>query len=521
MTTRPTILATEALVATGHPLASVSAFELLRSGGNAVDAAIAAAAVLAVVQPEMCGVGGDAFLLIRGGRDGVTRALNGSGAAPAALRAGEPVPRHGARSATVPGAVAAWEDALTRYGTRGLDDVLRPAIALAASGFPVSERVAAAFAASEPLLRARADVAATYLPAARPPRAGELFALPALARTLREIAAKGAHAFYRGDLAERIAAGTRAAGGVLERSDLDAHRSIWADPIEARYRGRRVLVQPPVSQGVVALEELAIVAHDDLPALGLGSAELLHLLFEAARLAFLDRDRYLGDPVHAAIDVRPFLDEAHAAELRGGVDPRRAGSRASTAATARGGTSYLCVVDRDGNAVSLIQSIFGDFGCAALAGDTGVLLNDRVGGFSDDPSSSNALAPGKRPLHTLNNCIVLDESRELDHVMGTPGTDAQVQTLFQLLVARLDFGVELQEAIELPRWRREGDGSVLVESRFAAPILAALEARGHRLVRGQAWEPRTGGAQAIFADRGRGVLHGAADPRREGYALGW
>ncbi len=521
MSTRPTILASESLIATGSPLASVAGLEVLRHGGNAIDAAIASAAVLAVVQPEMCGVGGDAFLLIRSSRERSVIALNGSGRAPRALSTGMPVPRSGPLSATVPGALAAWSDALARFGSHGLDELLRPAIALAESGFPVSAHVARALAESRATLGARADTAATYLPGGRSPRFGERLALPALARTLRFIAEHGAEAFYRGPLAERVAAGAHAAGGALSAEDLSDHHSAWLTPAETTYRGRRILVQPPVSQGCVTLGELTLVEDDDLAALGVGSPDLVHLLLETARLAFLDRDRYLGDPERASVNAGIFVDRARARERRRTVDLRQAGPAGARTAASAGGTSYLCVVDHDGNAVSLIQSIFGDFGAGVLAGDTGVLLNNRVGGFSDDPTSPNSLAPSKRPVHTLNNCMVLAADGSLEHVLGTPGTDAQVQTLFQLLIARLDLGVELQEAIELPRWRREPDGSVLAESRFGPAVLDALAGRGHRIVRGGPWEPRTGGAQAIFVDGARGLLHGAADPRREGYALGW
>jgi gamma-glutamyltranspeptidase/glutathione hydrolase len=285
------------------------------------------------------------------------------------------------------------------------------------------------------------------------------------------------------------------------------------------------LVQPPVSQGAVALDELALVADDDLSGPPPGSADQVHLMVEACRLAFEDRDRFLGDPLQVAVDLSTMLDPQRAARRRASIDPERAGPPPAAPSRARpGGTSYLCVIDRDGNAVSLIQSLFGNFGSGVLAGDTGVLLNNRVGGFSADAGSPNALAPGRRPVHTLNNCLVLSKGQggrfELEYVLGTPGTDAQVQTLFQLLVDLLDRGLGVQDAIEVPRWRREGDGRLLVESRFAPDLLTDLERRGHRLTRGGAWEPRTGGAQAIYRDRTTGLLHGGADPRREGYALG-
>jgi gamma-glutamyltranspeptidase / glutathione hydrolase len=525
MPTRPTILASEAVAATGHPLASTAAFEVLRRGGNAVDAAVAAAGVLAVVQPEMCGVGGDAFLLIYLRGAGTVLALNGSGAAPRGLDQSGGVPATGPGSATVPGAVAAWADAVARCGTRDLAELLRPAIGLAEDGFPVSAPVARAFAENAVLLAAHPETRSAYLPLGRPPRFGERLALPHLARTLRSIAGNGAEPFYHGDLGQRIAEGVRSAGGVLTGDDLAAHASEWAEPIRGRYRGREVFVQPPISQGIVALGELALFTDDDPAALGIGSVDYIHLMVEICRLAFADRDRYLGDHRWIDVDLGPFLDAARAAERRRTIDPSRARSSVSPTRPGRsGGTSYLCVIDRDGNAVSLIQSIFADFGSGIVAGDTGVLLNNRVGGFSTDPASPNAAAPGKRPLHTLNNCLVMrrgEGSRDLEYVLGTPGTDAQVQTLFQLLVPLLDFELGVQEAIELPRWRSEADGSLLVESRFEPRILDELAACGHELVRGGPWEPRTGGAQAIYVSRPEGILHGGADPRREGYAIGW
>lgn len=520
MTHRPTVRAANGIVASGHHLATAAGLAALQDGGTAADAAIAAAAVCAVVLPHRTAIGGDVFALVYdAGRRTVT-AYNGSGAAPAAVdreRYRRGYPDRGADLATVPGAAAAWSDIVDAHGRLGLDRALGPAIGYAEDGFPVSDMLAAAIEAERDRLGADAECARTYLPRGRRPRPGEILQQPDLAATLRTVAASGATDFYRGSLAARIADGITALGGCLSEEDLGAHRTDRRDPIETRYRGLRVIGQPPVTQGHVLLEELAIADGIDLRSMGWGTAEAIHTMVEIKKLAFADRDAHAGDPAQVRFDPSGLLTEAFVAARR-----RAIGGRASERVEAQAlpaDTTYLAVVDRDGNAVSLIESVFSAFGAATMIPGTGILLNNRLSGFSPDPRSPNALAPGKRPVHTLNTVIVLDGS-SLRYVYGTPGRQAQVQTNFQLASSLIDHELDVQVAIETPRWYHESGRALGIESRFPDGVRKALAAKGHELELLGDWHEITGGAQAVCVDD-NGVFSGGADPRREGYAAGY
>jgi gamma-glutamyltranspeptidase/glutathione hydrolase len=520
MTHRPTVRSHNGIVASGHHLATAAGLAALRDGGSAVDAAIAAAAVCAVVLPNRCAIGGDVFALVYDARTRQVTAYNGSGAAPAAVDEMAFVQGfgdHGARLATVPGAVAAWDDMLEDHGKLGIDRALGPAIAYAAEGFPVSDVLSASIGEEADRLGADPSAARTYSPLGRRPRPGEMLRQPELAASLRAIAAGGAGVFYRGALAERIADGIAELGGWLGADDLAAHRTDRRDPIETRYRGLRVVGQPPVSQGHVLLEELAIAEGFDLRAMGWGTAEQIHTMVEIKKLAFADRDALAGDPLAVTFDVEELLAERSIAQRRRAIGGR-ASERVEPAALPAD-TTYLAVVDRDGNAVSFIESVFSAFGAATIVPGTGILLNNRLSGFSLDPRSPNAIAPGKRPVHTLNTVIVLDGSSPR-FVYGTPGRHAQVQTNFQLGVGLIDHGLDVQEAIEAPRWYHETGRALQLESRFPEHVRRQLAAKGHDLGLLGDWAEITGGVQAIAIDE-NGVFSGGADPRREGYAAGY
>ena len=520
MTHRPTVRAANGIVASGHHLATVAGLEALRDGGSAVDAAIAAAAVCAVVLPQRTAIGGDLFALVYDAGARAVTAYNGSGAAPARVESAAFVGGfgdRGAKLATVPGCVAAWSDLLADHGRLGIDRVLGPAIGYAAEGFPVSDILAAAIAEESDRLAADQTAAATYSPRGRHPRPGEILQQPDLAASLRAIAAGGADAFYRGELAERIALGVAALGGWITADDLRAHRTDRRDPIETSYRGLRVVGQPPVSQGHVLLEELAIAEALDLGSMGWGSADQIHTMVEIKKLAFADRDSLAGDPRVVPFVVEELLEAAFIAQRRRAI-AGRAAERVEPAAVPAD-TTYLAVVDRDGNAVSLIESVFGAFGAATVVPGTGILLNNRLAGFSLDPRSPNVLAPAKRPVHTLNTVMVLDGS-EPRFVFGTPGRQAQVQTNFQLAVGLIDHGLGVQEAIEAPRWYHDAGRTLNLEARFPEPVRKGLAARGHELHLLGDWAEVTGGAQAVAIDA-NGVFSGGADPRREGYAAGY
>lgn len=518
MRTRPTVRSVNGLVATDHHLATAAGLEALRDGGTAIDAAVAAAAVCAVTQPHRTSIGGDLFALVYDASTREVSAYNGSGAAPRALdrgQFGDGFPGAGARLATVPGVVAAWGDLLAAGGRLGIDRVLAPAIQYAGEGFPVSDGLAEAFAESG--ARLDDEAARVFGPRGRWPKAGDILPQPDLAETLDEIARYGPEAFYGGELATRLAEGIAAAGGAISADDLAAHATDRPTPPRVAYRGLQVYGQPPVSQGHILLEELAIAAGLDLSGLPSGSAELVHQLVEIKKLAFSDRDAYSGDPRTVPFEVARLLDERFVSARRAAI-PGRASERTDPGVMASD-TTYLCVVDRDGNAVSLIESVFSEFGSACVAPGTGVLLNDRLTGFSLDPASPNVLVPGKRPIHTLNAVIVLDGSSPR-FVFGTPGRHAQVQTNFQLAVGLIDHGLDVQRAIEEPRWYHEAGRQLKIESRFSEAARKGLAAKGHEVVLLGDWAGVTGGAQAIAVDP-NGVFSGGADPRREGDAAGY
>ncbi len=518
MKTRATVRCVNGLVATDHPLATGAGLAALRDGGSAADAAVAAAAVCAVTQPHRTSIGGDLFALVYdAGRREVT-AYNGSGAAPRAIdRASfaSGFPGEGALIATVPGVVAAWGDLLRDHGRLGLDRVLAPAIQYASEGFPVSDGLAEGFVHGG--ARLDGEAARVFGPRGRFPHAGEILQQPDLAETLELVARGGAAAFYRGAFADRFAEAVRAAGGVMTADDFAAHATDRPASAAVGYRGLTVYGQPPVSQGHILLEELAIAAGLDVAALGWGSAELVHAMVEIKKIAFADRDAYSGDPRHVPFVVDRLFDASFVDARRRAI-PSRASERVDPGALAAD-TTYLAAVDRDGNAVSLIESVFSEFGSACVVPGTGVLLNNRLVGFSLDASSPNALAPAKRPIHTLNTVIALDGSA-LRLVFGTPGRHAQVQTNFQLAVALIDERMDVQRAIDEPRWYHESGRGLRMESRFPEAVRRALAAKGHEITLLGDFAEVTGGAQAIAIDE-NGVFSGGADPRREGHAAGY
>jgi gamma-glutamyltranspeptidase/glutathione hydrolase len=504
------------LVATDHHLATVAGLEILREGGTAADAAVAAAAVCAVTQPHRTSIGGDLFALVYDARTREVGAYNGSGAAPRELErdafSGD-FPTEGAIIATVPGVVAAWGDLLREHGRIGIDRVLAAAIRYADEGFPVSDGLAEAFADSG--ARLDEEGARVFGPRGRFPQPGEILQQPDLAATLREIAQHGPDAFYTGPLAERLALGIERAGGAISIDDLATHTTDRPEPATIEYRGLTIYGQPPVSQGHIFLEELAIAEGLDMK--DWGSAELVHQMVEIKKLAFADRDAFAGDPRAVPFDVGRLFEPGFIAARRKAI-AGKASDRVDPGFMAAD-TTYLAVVDRDGNAVSLIESVFSELGSACVIPGTGVLLNNRLVGFSLDPASPNALLPGKRPVHTLNTVIATSGTTPR-FVFGTPGRHAQVQTNFQLAVGLIDQGFDVQRAIEEPRWYHEAGKALKIESRFSEATRKGLAAKGHELVLLGGWAEVTGGAQAIAIDE-IGVFSGGADPRREGHAAGY
>jgi gamma-glutamyltranspeptidase/glutathione hydrolase len=522
LTTRRTVRAANGLVASGHHLATSAGLAALHEGGSAADAAVAAAAVCAVVMPHRTSIGGDIFALTYDARSREVTAYNGSGAAPHSI---DPesfdggFPAHGAAVATVPGLLAGLADLIADQGRLGLDRALAPAIGYAENGFPVSDVLAGAIVKEADRLALDQEAAMVFGPRGRWARAGEMLQQPDLAAALQTIARDGVDAFYRGDLGERFAAATASIGGTIDRADLAAHRTDRPEPLAIDYRGLRVFGQPPVSQGHILLEELAIAEGLDIRSLEWGSPELIHLMVETKKLAFADRDAHAGDPAHVEFDARRLLDTEFVMTRRRAVNTKASERSEAGALMTPADTTYLAVVDRDGNAVSLIESVFSAFGAATVVPGTGILLNNRLTGFSLDPRSPNTLAPGKRPVHTLNTVIALDGSMPR-FVFGTPGRHAQVQTNFQLAVGLIDFEMDVQQAIEEPRWYHDAGRSLKMERRYPENVRRAVAAKGHEVAVLGDWDEITGGAQAI-ATLPNGSFAGGADPRREGVAAGY
>lgn len=530
------VMGTRGMVSSGHPLASQVALRVLMEGGNVVDAAVAASATLAVVRPHMTGIGGDLFCLIYLAREGRVVAINSSGPAPAAAtldffrsRRLQQIPMQGPLAVETPGCVAGWDLALREFGTMPLDRLLQPAVDYAEGGFPVSPNLAQAIVEGAQQFTSLPHWMDTFLPRGRPPRTGEILKLPKLARTLRILQEGGADAFYRGEIAEALAAFVQQAGGLLSRDDLAGCKAELLEPIHTDYRGYTVYEQPPVSQGHLLLQELNIAEGFDLATLGPESAEAVHLMVEAKKLAFADRLRYLGDPSFLRMPMDQLLSKEYASRRRKKVDPNHAIVAAAPGALAAAGTdtTYHCVIDAEGNAVSMIQSLFRSFGSGVVAGDTGITLNNRLAAFFLDPTHPNALAPGKRTAHTLNTYMVFREGRPF-LVGGTPGADDQVQVNFQVICNLIDHGMSLQEAIEAPRWsstpgtmpdERTAPYELRVESRFPAHVIEGLRQRGHNVIPAPPWS--FGSVKAALLDPESGVLYGGSDPRRDGYAVGW
>lgn len=512
------------MVAAGHPLATLEAVQVLRGGGNAVDAAVCAAAVLAVVKPQACGIGGDVFALLAPPGSAMVYALNGSGRAPAGAtreRFLPAIPEEGIRSATVPGAVDAWAQALARFGTRPLGALLEPAIGYAEHGCPVSAHLARSIQLHAESLRRDPRAAALFFRDGQPLAEGELLVQQDLARSLRAIAADGPGAFYRGEVGQALVRYAEGQGGHLTMEDLAGHTSTWGESLSTTYRGYIVHQPPPNSWGLLLLLQLNLLEGLGLGRLAWSAPQRLHLMVEAKKLAFADGARWLGDPEFTPIPIETLLSKAYARERRRLIDRQRASLGPEPGLPPAGtDTTYLAVVDERGMAVSWIQSLFETFGAQVVAGETGMWLNNRLTGFTLEPGHPNCLAPGRRPAHTLSPAMAFRDGH-LCLVFGTPSAPGQTQGLTQIFTNLVEFGMELQEAIEAPRWLHLRGSELLLEDRFPARLRAGLARRGHQVVALEPWDTRVGGAQAILVDRERGCLVGGADPRRDGYALGW
>jgi gamma-glutamyltranspeptidase len=549
--TRPVVMGRRGMVCSGHHAASLAGISILQRGGDAVDAAIAVAAALNVAEPNMSGIGGDGFIMLYRRAANRVEVVNATGPAPAlATREAylpDGIPAKGIRSVSVPGLVDGWLEAHGRYGRLPLAGVFKPAIQLAEGGLPVSHVLAAALA-TEPDLGRFAPSQPIFWPQGRAPRAGEIVVQRDLARTLKGLAEHGREYFYHGPVARAIDAVSQEHGGFIRYDDLAGFHARWQEPISTTYRGWTVYESPPNSSGHVLLQELNLLEGFDVAALGWLGAEAIHLMVEAKKLAFADRERYLADPDFVEIPLEGLLSKDYAAERRRSIDPGRAAPPHTVEAgrppylrrraSPQEDTTCFVVVDGDGNAVCQLQSLQQGFGSALVAPGSGVLLNNRMTYWHLDPDHPDCLVPGKRVRHTMNTVMVFEPLSgatappgSLRLVLGTPGADTQVQTNLQLISAMLDFGLNPAEAVEAPRWRHLQDptestvphtceDALNLEARFPPEVCRALEELGHPVRVIEPWGA-TGSAMLIARDPATGVMHGAADPRRDGYALGW
>ncbi|MFP3896699.1 MAG: gamma-glutamyltransferase [Anaerolineales bacterium] len=511
-------------VATSQPLAAQAGLRMLLEGGNAVDAAVATAATLNVVEPMSTGMGGDAFVLVYWAKDRRVYALNASGRAPYAAtleafdrRGLDSIPLRGMLPVTVPGAAAGWVDVLERFGTFGLDTVLKPAIAYAEEGFPVSERIAGSWKDAEEMLRDTPEAGSTFLMDGKAPRAGQRFCNPDLAKSLRLLAGDGSDAFYRGPIAEAIVATSEKYDGLLTAQDLADHTSTWVDPISTLYHGYRVHECPPNGQGIAALMALNILNAYDMDDLEYASADAFHLKMEAIKLAMTDAGRYVADPEMADVPVEGLLSSQYAEIRRDLIREDRAVQEPWPGIPPTNpDTVYLCAADAEGNAVSFINSLYMGFGSGIVAGGTGIALQNRGNLFELDPEHLNCIAPHKRPYHTIIPCMVTKDD-DLAICFGVMGGFMQPQGHVQVLNNMVCHGMDPQRALDAPRFNFQGGSCFLIEPSLPDEVYEGLQGRGHKLQKG--WQGNFGGGQVIRVDPQSGALLAGSEPRKDGCAV--
>ena len=532
---RSEVIAPHGMAATSQPLATQIAIDILKAGGSAVDAAIAANAALGLMEPTGCGIGGDLFAIVWDADNEELVGLNASGRAPALMtldyfegRGIDTIPRFGPLPMSVPGAVDGWFELHERFGRLPMSKLLAPSIAYAEEGFPVSEVIAHYLERNAERIGEYPGFAETFMPAGRTPKKGEMFRNPRLASTYRMIADGGRDAFYKGDIAKRIDSYMREQGALLRYADLAAHESEWVTPVSTSYRGWDVYELPPNGQGIAALQILNILEGFDIASMGFGSAEYVHTFVEAKKLAFEDRARFYADPDFVDVPVETLISKEYAAGRRELIDPDKAALAPAAGVLEEGDTIYLTVADSDGNMVSLIQSNYVGMGSGMTPGELGFVMQDRASSFSLTEGHANVVAPGKRPFHTIIPAFVMKDGKPLMS-FGLMGGAMQPQGHAQIIVNLVDFGMNLQEAGDAARINHTGSsqpdgsrmtdgGTVHLEDGFSAKTRAALEAKGHRL--GPS-DGSFGGYQAIYRDAAEGVYYGASEVRKDGQAAGY
>jgi gamma-glutamyltranspeptidase/glutathione hydrolase len=521
---RSVVMSTNGMVATSQPMATQVGLDVLKRGGNAMDAAIAAGATLCVTEPQSTGIGGDCFILYHEAKTGKLHGLNGSGRAPRRAtpeefrrRGHREMPQRGILAVTVPGAIDAWETALGRFGSYGLAEALQPAIRFAEGGYAVSPIVASFWKKNEALLAAHPDTRRALLVEGQAPAAGTLHRQPELARSMRLIAAQGKAAFYQGAIAQEIERFMRQEDGLLGLDDLAAHRSEWVEPIHTDYRGIRLCEIPPNGQGITALMCLNILEQTALARLKHLSPDYLHTFAEAFKLAMAERDVWVSDLAFGKVPVAALLSKSFAEKQWRRIDPARALRHPlPTGLDGGGNTVYLSVVDRDRNCCSYINSTYNNFGSGLVAGSTGITLQNRGYGFVLEEGHLNCIAPGKRPMHTIIPAMAYRGSQPI-LCFGVMGAQYQAMGHSYVLSNWLDFGMDVQEAVDAPRFMPLA-GKLEVERGIPHAAREALAARGHDIVE---LDTPHGGGQVIYIDREAGVLQAASDPRKDGCAIGY
>jgi gamma-glutamyltranspeptidase / glutathione hydrolase len=526
---RSMVISRGGIVAAESPLAAQAGATILAHGGNAIDAIVTTNAVMGVVEPMMNGMGGDLFAIVYDAKTQKLYGLNASGWSPAKLsieflksKGLERMPPYGVDSVTVPGVVDGWSKLLARFGTKKFSDLLAPAIDYAREGFPVPEWDAEYWHAAEPFLRKDSNLSATYLIDGHSPQVGEVFRNPDLARSLELVANGGRDAYYKGEIASKIVALSQKLGGTMTAQDLADYSSEWVQPISTTYHGWTVYELPPNGQGIAALMMLNIMEQFPLAQYGHNSADALQVMIEAKKLAYADLRRYVGDPRFSHIPVEGMLAKSYAAQRAKLIDMRKANCDVAPGEPGLppgGDTTYLTAVDAQGNMVSLIQSNYEEFGSRLVADGTGFVLQDRGALFTLDPSSPDALAGHKRPLHTIIPGFM--ERGEDRIAFGIMGGFNQAQAHAQFVSDVVDFGMNIQAALESPRFTKMTfhGCDVNVEDRIAEGVRNALAARGHQIELRGDYSAVMGGGQAVRRDFAKGVNYGASDPRKDGEAI--
>ena len=525
---RSAVMSNRGIVATSQPLAVQAGVSILLRGGNAIDAAIAAAAVLNVVEPMSTGLGGDAFALVYLSRSNELKALNASGRAPYAATLEtfrnlgyREMPGTGIHTVTIPGTLDGWCSLLDNYGTMSLAQVLAPAINLAEHGFPVTEIIGHAWKTSSAKLQANISTARTYLVAGRAPEPGEVIVQPDLATTFKKIADGGRDVFYRGEIAEAIVACSQENGGLITRQDLSDHTSTWVTPIRTNYRGYDIYECPPNSQGLIVLLALNILEGYELGSLGHNSPEYLHLMIEAVKLAFTEAKRYVTDPDFVEIPLDNLLSKSYGEQRRHLIDMNKARQEGDVGISDTGGdTVYLAVTDSEGNSVSFINSLYQAFGSGIVVEGTGICLQNRGSLFSLEANHPNCIASHKRPYHTIIPAMVFKDGN-LFLTFGVMGGFMQPQGHIQVLLNIIDFGMSVQTALDAPRFRYIQGNECAFEPGIPPSILQILTDKGHHVVElDDPYSQEFGGGQAIMVHPSSKALIAGSDPRKDGCAIG-